>query len=180
MRSTQSPIGTISPLSSATSMNSTGRDQPRGRVVPPHQRLEADGLAGRQLDDRLVVQLERAVLDRLVELGAHLQPLEHRGVQRRLVAPPPALAVALGHVEREVGLAQQVLRVAGLGRGGDADAGIAADQRRRRRRNGSPSAATIRVGDLLDLGRVVDVLDQRRELVAAEPGGACRAAAAPR
>ncbi len=148
-------------------------------MVPSDQRLEADRLDLVQFDDRLVEQLECAVLDGLVEFGADLHPLEYRGVQGRLVTAPLALAAALGDVEREIRLAEQFLRVAGLGGGGHPDAGHAADERLADEERLGECRDDL-LGDALDLLRAGDVLDQRGELVTAEPGDACPAVAVPR
>ena len=53
--STQRPIGTIRPLSSAIGDEPAGRDQAARRVIPAHQRLDADDPPTRQRDGGLVV-----------------------------------------------------------------------------------------------------------------------------
>ncbi len=63
-RSTQRPIGTISPVSSANGMKSPGGDEPALGVVPAQQRLHARDAAVGEADDRLVVQLELAAVER--------------------------------------------------------------------------------------------------------------------
>ena len=50
------------------------RHQPAHRVAPAQQRLESGDAAGAQRDDRLVVQLEGALVDRVAQVGLELQP----------------------------------------------------------------------------------------------------------
>ena len=56
--STQAPIGTIRPFSSASGMNSAGEITPHSLVGPAQQRLARDHRAVGERDDRLVVDLE--------------------------------------------------------------------------------------------------------------------------
>src|SRR6202008_3650785 len=93
-------------------------------MIPAQQRLEARDLAGLQQQDRLIMDLELAVGDRLaqveLEQAARLQPLVHLALEEAM----GAAAVALGEVERHVGVLQQQVGVdAVVGRDGDADAG---------------------------------------------------------
>ena len=74
--STQRPIGTIRPVSSASGMNSTGGIVPRVGCVPAQQRLDAVDRAAGEADDRLVVHRELAVVERALEVGAQLEPLD--------------------------------------------------------------------------------------------------------
>ena len=124
MRSTQLPIGTISPVSSAIGMNSVGCQQPAVGVSPAQQRLEPDELLGHELDQRLVVQLELVALDRVAQVALDRHPLDQTTAQRgveRLEAPAAEL---LGAVHRGVRVAQQLLGGPGPSLAdGDADAG---------------------------------------------------------
>ena len=91
---------------------------------PAAERLEAGDPAGGGLHDRLVGDLEPALLDRLPQLGLHVQPahhlLVHAGVEDGLA---PA-AVGLGAVHGDVGVAQDRLgRRVGAGER-DPDAGV--------------------------------------------------------
>ena len=138
------------------------------RVRPAHQRLEADRRAAAQRHDRLVVQGELVLLHRAVKFGPQPQPLDDGGVQLRLVPPPLALAGALGRVQREVGLPDQVLAAAGGHHHRDADAGpgrhqMGTDTQRLSQRSQYPRGQPVQVA------RVGDVLDQRGELVPAQP-----------
>ena len=92
-------------------------------MVPAQQRLEAGDLAGLQVKDRLVVELELAVGDGLAQIElerpAQLQPLVHLALEEAV----GAAAVALGKIERHVGVLQQQVGVdAVAGRDRDADA----------------------------------------------------------
>ena len=64
VRSTHSPIGRISRLSSASGMNAERLDEAALRIVPAHQRLDADDLSRGEVDLRLVVQDQLLVCDR--------------------------------------------------------------------------------------------------------------------
>ena len=95
-RSTQSPSGTMSPVSSAIGMNWPGSITPQPRVRPADQRLEADDLAAVQCHDRLVDEGERGVLHGVLERRLHLAPPQHPAGQRRrgsaasAACPPPS------------------------------------------------------------------------------------------
>ena len=93
--STHRPIGTISPVSSASGMNSPARSAPPLGVLPAHQRLDlADRRRVASVDDRLVVEPKLAALERPAQVGLQLQPLQRtrRACRRRRPrsAPCPA------------------------------------------------------------------------------------------
>ena len=122
--------------------------------------------------DRLVVQLELVCVDRLLQLGAELEPLDDALVHRGLEHPVAPLAVSLGHVHGHVGVAQEL---GGLGNRvlavdhADTDARpredlLAVDLVRDLQRVKDPRRGVGR------LRRVADALQQDRELVAAEAG----------
>jgi hypothetical protein len=52
------------------------RHEPALGVVPAHERLDAGDPAVVELDDRLVVELELAVLERALQVGLELEPRE--------------------------------------------------------------------------------------------------------
>ena len=62
------------------------RNHALDRMVPPRERLEAGHDIAAQIDDRLVVQLELAALDRLAQIHLDLAPvvdlLVHRSARR--------------------------------------------------------------------------------------------------
>ena len=102
-----------------------GRDHAPGRMIPAYQGFEAADFLARQVDDRLVVQLELAGRQRLAQVLLHDAAGLHLQVHRGFEETERAAAVALGAVEREVGVAQQfvgVRSVAGTDRNADADA----------------------------------------------------------
>ena len=66
--STHSPSWLIRPVSSATGMNSAGEIMPRSRMAPAQQRLAAGDLVVVEVDQRLIVELEAAIDDRLAQV----------------------------------------------------------------------------------------------------------------
>ena len=110
-----------------------GRDVLGVRAVPAGERLGADDAAGRELEDRLVGDLEAALLDRALELaGQRVAALQRRGlaVVEDLEVP---LLLLLGGVHGDVGVAQDLGggRLAVLA---ERDAGAGADPQRARSR----------------------------------------------
>ena len=94
-------------------------------MIPAYQGFEAADFLAREVDDRLVVQLELAGRQRLAQVLLHDAAGLHLQVHRGLEEAERAAAVALGAVEREVGVAQQFVgarSVAGTDRNADADA----------------------------------------------------------
>ena len=123
-----------------------------------------------QAHDRLVVQLELVGLDRVLQFRTQLEPLDDPFVHHRLEDAVTALAVALGHVHRDVGVPEEL---GGVGRSGapvdEADSDtrawedlFALDLRRNLE---CLEDARGRVGGL---GRVGDAFEENRELVASE------------
>jgi hypothetical protein len=79
--STQRPIGTISPLSSAIGMNSIGWDPPRAGWRQRNQRLDADhDLLALEVEDRLVEQEELVALERVGEVHLEVMRSFARGL----------------------------------------------------------------------------------------------------
>ncbi len=100
------------------------REQPTARMVPPDERLEAEGPARAEVDDRLVVEDELAALERPPQVGLELESGDRGGMHRRLEDLVAAAVDALRGVHRDVGVAQQLGRADGIGIGdGDPDAG---------------------------------------------------------
>ena len=136
-------------------------------VGPAAERLEADDAARRRLHDRLVDDLERAVLDRLAQLALHVEPAHHLVVHGGVEHGVAALAVGLGAVHGDVGVAHHLLRLGLGGRERDPDRGadeqLAPVEQERRLQ-----AVQDALGDDRRLARVADVVEQERELVAAE------------
>ena len=177
--STRWPSGTIRPVSSAIGTNSAGDTGAPLRVVPAGQRLEGDDLAGVEAHDRLVGDVDVALLHRPLELAADREAVDGAVVHRRLEHLDAALAVRLGRVHGEVGVAEQLVgRGGGPEAGGDADAGpgvhlTALDHDRLVQGVEDP------LGHLDHGLRVGRVLEEHRELVTAEASrGVARAQAA--
>ena len=109
-RSTQRPIGTISPVSSASGMNSSGCTIPRSGWI---HRIRASTPVIRpdlELDHGLVVQDELLVLERALQVGLQLQAPQRGVVHRGLEDLVATLALLLRHVHRDVGVAHERLR----------------------------------------------------------------------
>ena len=183
-RRTQRPIGTIRPVSSAIGMNSSGRDEAALGVAPAQQRLDARRREpscerGRPAGSAARTGRWRARAGgRRAARGGRATP----SCIARLEQAVAALAVALGDVHRGVGVADQLVGV-GDGRAGStsempmlarSDELLVPDAQRRGERL---EHALGGVGGLL---RVVDVLEQHRELVAAEARGGVAGADARR
>ena len=140
-------------------------------MAPANERLEPDDLTGRQLDDRLVVELERLGLDGGSQLGLHLEAALGSSLHRRIEDDMPTLALVLGRVHRGIGMGQQIpgQRVtAARERDPDADPNDEwppFEHDRATDRDGEP----FRQGD--DLLLAVDAFDQDRELVATLASG---------
>ena len=137
--------------------------------LPAGQRLDAGDVAGGGAHDRLVDEREVAGGHRGAQRLDELEALEPRAADGAFVLHPLVLAARLGLVHREVGVAQHALGGLAAVAERDADARgqrelVAGDVRAAAER-----ASRIRSQARADLGRV-DVLEQQRELVAAEPG----------
>ena len=132
--STHLPIGTISPVSSATGMNCIGATGPRSGCS---QRSSASMPVMRPLADiplGLVVELEFVALERMPQARFQRQTLERVGVELLGIELEVVLAFFLGLVHRDIGVLRQRLLVQAVVRiGADADAGgdakLLADQR---------------------------------------------------
>ncbi len=154
------------------------RQTPELRVAPPDQGLHPAHRAALQIHQRLVLQLELAALDGRPEGGAEGLAGHPVGVALRVEEGPAGLAVGLRPVQRRVrGLHQPGRRGPVRGPLHHAD------------RRGDRQPLPGQVERLLDRGQDAagqvrelfgagGVLDQQRELVAAEPGHQVAAGAA--
>jgi hypothetical protein len=61
-----------------------GRDRAALRVRPARERLDGADAAGRELDERLVVDLELVAGERALEVGLELEALDGAGEHRRV------------------------------------------------------------------------------------------------
>jgi hypothetical protein len=146
------------------------RDQSSGGVVPANERLDPGHLAGLVEDEaRLVVDAELASLDRLADGRLEVDPLDRPAsgvLVEQLVA---RAALLLGAIHGGVGLAENRLgRDGGIGDHRDADAHrdrqldpVYVDR--------LPRGLADAVSDQDHLALGGEVLEQKRELVAAEP-----------
>ena len=141
------------------------------RVLPADQRLDADGPLVAEPDQRLVVDVELLAVHRGRHRRGQREPGDLVGVAFRVVHAPAALAVGLGPVLGDVGVAHQVGGVvAATGAFDHADAGrhgqfVAADADR----SAAARPARSRRWRSTSLG-AGGALDQDDELVAAHPG----------
>ena len=166
-----SPTWPTSPVSSASDEELLGTEQPALGVEPAGQRLEADDVAGRQLDDRLVVRHDLAAVDAAAQLRGGAQGERRRLLQPGGVGLDAVAAAGLRPVHRPVGVAQQVGgdgRLGGVDR--EADAGRdeelgALDVDRLADRRAQPLGHSPGIERVVGLG-----LQHDDELVAAEAG----------
>ena len=141
-------------------------------MLPAAERLDAGGAPALEVDERLEVELELVRVDRVLQLGAQRQALEHAGVHGLLEDPVAALAVALAHVHRRVGVAHEVVsrdhRLVRLRHGhGDAEA-RAHDELLRLEADGHGERFHDAIGQIGDGLQTRGVLQEHRELVTAE------------
>ena len=148
------------------------------RVAPAQQRLRTDHPPGADGEDRLVVEDELVPFERSFKLASRLQAREqlspHLGLEELHLAP----AVQLGSVHRQVSVAQKLVGRPPPVRKDDPDAG---------RQPYLPFSADVeRPADCLHhasghdrrLGLRRNVLEEDRELVAADAGRSVRLAEA--
>ncbi len=139
-------------------------------MIPAEQSLEAGDLVALQIHHRLVVKLEFAGRQRLAQVLLHDAAGLHLLVHRGLEETERAAAVALGAVQRKVGVSEQLVGSIAVARAdGNADAG--ADHR-------LLAVDVIGLADpcddlLRERGRVSGIRDRSLdddEFVAAHPG----------
>ena len=137
------------------------RDHAAQRMRPAQQRLAGRDLLGLQVEQRLVVDLEGVVGERVAQVELEAAARLRRDVHVRLEEAPGAALVGLGPIERHVGVLEQVVGVGAVARRhGDADAG--ADDH-------------LVAVDLVGLAeRGDDALGERGGLLAAGRAGYCR------
>ena len=142
-------------------------------MVPTDERLQADEVPGAHLDDRLVLEEEPLRVERVLQRRAQRAAACHRLFHAPLEDLDEAIAAGLGHIHGRVGVAQHLVRRLGCvpghpdGSGRDADAGGErrhADGELERLGQCHQDAARDRLGT-----NAVGVLQQERELVAAQP-----------
>ena len=98
------------------------RNEPARRMRPAQQRLEADDVLAHQIYERLIVHFERFGRQRRAQIDFELAAGLRLGVHLRLEKAEGRFAGGLGAIERQVGIAQQVIGIVAVGgRHGDAD-----------------------------------------------------------
>ena len=159
----------MSPVRSASGMNSSGGTRPWVGVLPAHQRLHPQDLAAVGVDLGLVVQDKLLLLDGPAQLAEQGQPTGAVLVQRGVEQHEPGVGL-FGRVHGDVGALQQLVGVGGVvGIQGHADAGF------------HVQAQPLECERLLEGGLQLvgdghgtlaggDLGQQHGELVAAEPG----------
>ncbi len=100
------------------------RDDAALRVVPADQRLEGADAIGLEVEKRLEIKLELALLDGAAQVALDGAPSLRPFVERLLEEEIGAAPLILGAIKREIGIAQQRVDIFGISiRDGDADAG---------------------------------------------------------
>ena len=168
--STHRPSGMIRPVSSASGMKAMRRDETADRVLPAHERLEADDPVRGQVDQRLVVDPQLAALDRPPEVVLHVDPVHRLVGHRGLEDGVPAGRVGLGPDHRDLGLAEHLARRRPA-RPADGDAQRGADEPLpAAHREGRAQLVADALGDPPGVLDVDDRVEDDPELVAAEAG----------
>ena len=147
-----------------------GRNHSAFRMPPAHQSLDTAGAQRDDIDDALIVNLEFLARDRVAQIHFERAPQPRFGIHLVLEEAVIVAAFALGAIEREVGILQELRRVgAVVRRNGDAD-GNADDDLVALDLVGLADQADQALGEIDGLLPVVVVdLLQDGEFVAAEP-----------
>ena len=116
LRNTHSPSGTMSPISSATGMNSAGEIMPRSGCFQRSSASQPVIAVVLDADQRLVMQLEFAFRQGLAQRDFELAPRLHARVHGGLEEAVGAAAIRLGAVERHVGALEQLVRLGAVAR----------------------------------------------------------------
>ena len=167
--STQRPIGTISPVSSASGMNCIGGSTPSSGWVQRSSASTPVICPRRHIHLGLVVQRELVAIERVAQRGLQRQPLDRLGLGLLGEEAEAVLAVFLGEIHRHVGILGQRLHVGAvrrIHRDADAGGGVAfvAAQLQRLAQDRQQVAR-----DALDVIALGGFLENDDEFVAAEP-----------
>ena len=135
-------------------------------MAPPQQCLDVHHRASRQVDDRLVVQLELLVGERGLQLGLERRPLDRSDAHLGTEHAVAALAPSLDRIHDGVGVGDEILGLVAA----DSDAGahlhaevVAEDGEGPSQVLGDPGGDPHRL-------RLVGLLEEHPELVATEAG----------
>ena len=110
--------------SSAMGMNSSGGTSAALGMLPAHQRLGPDDVAGRDFDERLVVHEQLVAFERVAQCVLGRQMVRGAGLQL-MIEQAPRLTGGLCVAHRTVGFSQQLLGgPRGAVRRCDADRGV--------------------------------------------------------
>ena len=168
--STRRPSGTISPVSSAIGTNSAGLDRAAVRAVPARERLEADDPAGRRLHDRLVedARAASASIAWRRSVSRSSRRITRSCMRASKTAWRPLPSAFARYIATSASRITSARRGVGVGerdadRGGDHQLAAVEVERVLQR-------LLDALGDHGRLAGVADVVEQDRELVAAEPG----------
>src|ERR1051325_9251935 len=88
------------------------RDQAASWMRPTRQRFDGNDLFATGVDDRLVQDLEALLLDGLAQILLDQLALGQIGVHYRIINAGAIATLVLGAIERHVGIAHDVSRVA--------------------------------------------------------------------
>ena len=100
----------------------SGRHESELRAYPAYQSLQTGDPTGRDIDLRLIVQHEFAIVQRIAQVRFEFQPLHRMRVQLLGIELKRAPAFFLGAIHRDVRILQQRLSIASVRRiGTDAD-----------------------------------------------------------
>jgi hypothetical protein len=80
-------------------------------VLPAHERLHADDAPRLEVDERLVAQRELLLAHRPAQFVGQRDAIAHLDVHLGMERGRLRLALALGHVHGDVGVAEQLLVV---------------------------------------------------------------------
>ncbi len=114
-------IGAMLWLPSAMGMNRLGGTLPFSGWCPAQQRLEALDAEIGEIDDRLVMDFHFIVRQRLAQVALDLLVLEQAALHLGVEQPDAVAPCGLGFIERHVGMAQQLVGIAGFAGDGNAD-----------------------------------------------------------
>ena len=138
-------------------------------MVPAHQRLRPGHDVGPRIDDRLIIQLQLAVRDRIAQILFQLPPVGRRAEQVAGEEAEPPPAAVFGGIKRQVGVADQFLAIHPVERA-DRHAHRCADRAAIAfHRIGLRQAGNDRLRQLAQLAAILDLGQDDLKLVAAQP-----------
>src|SRR5918994_3537735 len=139
-------------------------------MIPTEQRLNRQDASRRDVDDRLIGDVDLSPPQPPPQLRLLLQPFQPLAVDARVEDREDATTSGLGPVERDIGGSQQILRRVQIWRGNrDADRAtdhqvVALGDER------TTQCGQELLGDLLDFAWMREPLQDRHELVTTKPG----------